>query len=62
MDTNKAIEMLRCAEVNCDNASRLGPVGILLVKAQIQDAIKELGGDIASEDVLEPYRDKDGDA
>lgn len=55
--TDEAIEILRCAEVNCDNAPRLGEVGIQIVKAQIQDAIKTLGGDMVTDDVLASYRE-----
>ena len=62
IDVNKAIEMLCCAEVNCDNVARLGSVGVQLVKAQIQDAIKELEGEIVTEDVLAPYREKESEA
>jgi hypothetical protein len=40
----KAIEILRCAEVNCDNVARGGFLATQIVRAQIQDAIKELGG------------------
>jgi hypothetical protein len=58
-DVDNVIEILRCAEVNCDNAPRLGMAGILIIKAQIQDAIKQLGGEIVSEDVLAPYREVD---
>ena len=41
MKEAKIIELLRCAEINCDNAKRV-PVLIDLVKVQIQEAIKEL--------------------
>jgi hypothetical protein len=30
----------------------------LIIKAQIQDAIKTLGGEIVTEDVLAPYREQ----
>ena len=41
MSKLKIIELLRCAEINCDNSKRV-PVLIDLVKVQIQEAIKEL--------------------
>ena len=59
IDIENVIETLRCAEVNCDNAPRLGAAGILIVKAQIQDAIRELGGEMVTSDVLEPYRQEE---
>jgi len=37
----EAIEMLRCAEINCDNAKRV-PVLLNAVKMQIQEALKLL--------------------
>lgn len=40
----EAIEMLQCAEINCDNAKKLGIGFVELVKSQIQDALKLLGG------------------
>lgn len=57
IDTENVIETLRCAEINCDNAPRLGMAGILIIKSQIQTAIKDLGGEIVSDDVLAPYRE-----
>ena len=58
-DIQEAIKMLQCAEMNCDNAHKLSSVGVMLVKSQIQDAIKALGGEIVSEDVLAPYREQE---
>jgi hypothetical protein len=40
----KAVEILRCAEVNCDNVARGGLMVTQIVKAHIQTAIEELGG------------------
>jgi hypothetical protein len=45
MDIQKAIELLECAEINCDNIRTLGEAGIVLVKMQIQEAIKILDTD-----------------
>lgn len=43
MENKEAIiEMLRCAEINCDNAERLGLPMVKLVKAQIQEALRLL--------------------
>lgn len=42
MDTNKAIEFLECAKINCDNVKRVGFVMLDVVKEQIQSAINEL--------------------
>jgi hypothetical protein len=39
---DEAIEQLMCAEINCDNGKRLGPVMFEAVKMQIQEAIKIL--------------------
>ena len=41
---NKAalIEVLRCALINCDNIRKLGPVGIDIVKMQIEGALELL--------------------
>lgn len=39
---DEAIEMLQCAEINCDNVKKLGTSFVELVKSQIQDAIKLL--------------------
>ena len=41
---NEAKEMLQCALINCDNIRALGPVGVEIVKMQIQDAINLLEG------------------
>lgn len=40
-----AIELLRCAEINCDNIKKIGPVMIDIVKTQISEAIKLLEND-----------------
>lgn len=45
MDIQMAIDTLRCAEFNCDNAKKVGLVMVDLVKAQIQTAIKCLEND-----------------
>lgn len=55
----EAVEMLRCAEVNCDNVPKVHGLMALIIKAQIQDAIKTLGGEIVTEDVLAPYREQE---
>ena len=34
-----AIEMLQCAEINCDNTKKLGVMMVDLVKMQITEAI-----------------------
>ena len=39
MNTDRAIELLNCAEVNCDNIKKVGVVFADIVKAQIQEAI-----------------------
>jgi len=39
----KAIEMLQCAEYNCDNVKKLGVHVVDAVKMQIQEALKLLG-------------------
>lgn len=38
----EAIEMLQCAEINCDNVKKLGTFFADAVKLQIQEAIKLL--------------------
>lgn len=38
----QAIEMLMCAEINCDNGKTLGLVMFDAVKMQIRDAIDKL--------------------
>jgi hypothetical protein len=38
----EAIEQLRCAEINCDNVKKIGPVMADLVKVQVQSALKFL--------------------
>lgn len=39
----EAIEQLRCAEINCDNATKTGqPVFMKVVQKQVQEAIKLL--------------------
>ena len=53
--TEKAIEILRCAEVNCGNAMK-NPVFAQIVKAQIQEAIVALDGEMVTADVLASYR------
>jgi hypothetical protein len=35
----KAIELLQCAEINCDNAKSLGIVMVQLVKLQVTEAL-----------------------
>lgn len=40
----QAIEQLQCAEINCDNVKRIGPVAAEMAKMQIQEAIKLLEG------------------
>ncbi len=45
MDIQKAIEALRCAEINCDNIKKVGLVMVEVVKDQIQTALRELGDD-----------------
>lgn len=39
---DEAIEMLQCAEINCDNVKRIGTPFVDMVKFQIQEAIKML--------------------
>jgi hypothetical protein len=40
---DEAIEQLRCAEINCDNATKTGqPVFVHVVKKQVQEALKLL--------------------
>jgi hypothetical protein len=56
IDTEKVVEILRCAEVNCDNVVKGGAVFAQIVKAQIQEAIEELEGEIVTDDVLAPRR------
>ena len=51
MNIEKAIEILQCAEYNCDNIKKLGPIMADGVKMQIQIALKELGGELETEDV-----------
>jgi len=51
MNVEKAIEILQCAEYNCDSIHRVGLVMVNDVKMQIQSAIKELGGDVGTADV-----------
>ncbi|MBC7105664.1 MAG: hypothetical protein H5T97_06980 [Firmicutes bacterium] len=36
---SELLELLRCALANCDNIMRLGPVGVEIVKLQINQAI-----------------------
>lgn len=50
MDVGKAIEMLQCAEINCDNVKRLGIPFVDFVKKQIQEAITLLHGETATPD------------
>lgn len=61
MNTEKAIEMLHSAEFNCDNLLRMvagTPVNafVCIVKAQIQDALRELGAEVYTTDPLAGYR------
>lgn len=49
MDVEKALEMLMCAVVNCENAKRWAPGSpcvtyIEIVKTQIEEAIHDLNG------------------
>jgi hypothetical protein len=48
-----AIESLLCAEINCDNVKRLGIPMVDIVKAQIQTAIRLLGGEPRSAPAME---------
>jgi hypothetical protein len=48
----EAIGLLQCAESNCENIARLGPeIGAKVVRMQIQQALKVLGGQLVTEDV-----------
>ena len=51
VDTNKAIELLNCAEINCGNVNKLGVEFVDVVKMQIQGAIILLRGEIFTESV-----------
>jgi hypothetical protein len=47
----EAINQLRCAEINCDNVKKLGPVMADVVKLQVQTALKfllEIQGGVSS--------------
>ena len=48
-DILQAIEILRCAEINCDTAKRVGGPFVDVVKEQIQEALRLLGEDDAEE-------------
>jgi hypothetical protein len=45
MKINEIEEQLECALINCDNAKKVGPVMIDLVKLQIQEALRLLRED-----------------
>lgn len=45
MNKQELSELLECALINCDNVKKMGPVGIELVKMQIQQAIDMLEGE-----------------
>lgn len=47
---DEAIEMLQCAEINCDNVPKLGTEFAKVVKMQIQEAMKLLTDEV----VIEP--------
>jgi hypothetical protein len=51
MDVQKAIESLQCAEMNCKQ--NLRGVYSDVVRLQIQDALKELGGHLVTPSVEE---------
>jgi len=38
-NVEKAIEMLQCAEINCDNVKKIGVGFVDMVKMQIQEAL-----------------------
>lgn len=39
MSIERAMELLECAKINCDNVKTVGPKMAEFVKVQIQDAI-----------------------
>lgn len=52
MDENiksEIIEVLQCAEINCDNVSKLGPPAAMIAKLQIIHALKLLGSGSVTE-------------
>jgi hypothetical protein len=38
-NVDKAIEMLQCAEINCDNVKKVGVGFVDMVKVKIQEAL-----------------------
>ncbi len=53
MNIDKALELLNSAEVNCDNIKKTKSMVFAdIVKAQIQMAIKDLDGEIFTDDVV----------
>jgi len=53
MQTEQAIEMLRCALVNCDNIKKVGPVMIDIVKSQIEEALRLIDSEEPTQEALD---------
>jgi hypothetical protein len=52
IDDTALIEVLRCAEINCDNIKTGGLIFVAVVKAQIQEALLILKADPVTEEVF----------
>lgn len=55
VNVKEAIEMLYCAEMNCDNGPALGLMGFQAVKLQIQQALIALGKQPQTENLVEKF-------